>query len=29
MIELNLSLPIIGNTECIARVANKANISEN
>jgi len=27
--ELNLSLPIIGNTECIARVANKANISEN
>ena len=28
MIELNLRLPIIGNTECIARVANKANISE-
>ena len=29
MIELNLRLPIIGNTECSPKVANKANISEN
>jgi hypothetical protein len=29
MIELNLRLPTIDNTKCIARVANKADIDEN